>query len=115
MGGQFALPMPMLWQHHSDKPIGRVVEAKKTKTGIPVAISIPKVLEEGTLKTRIDEAIQSIKYRLVTGLSIGFRALADGVELLKDGGLLHSLGVARTQFGHNPGQWRSLHFHNQVD
>jgi HK97 family phage major capsid protein/HK97 family phage prohead protease len=87
LGGTYALPIPMLWQHQPDKPIGRVISAKATKTGISVEISVPKVEEAGNLKERIDEAIQSIRYRLVTGLSIGFRALKDGVELMKDGGL----------------------------
>jgi HK97 family phage major capsid protein/HK97 family phage prohead protease len=87
LGGDYKLPLPMLWQHQADKPVGRVIAAKPSKSGIPVQISIPKVKEAGTLKDRIDEAIQSIRYRLVTGLSIGFRALEGGIEVLKNGGL----------------------------
>lgn len=87
LGGEYRLPLPMLWQHDSEKPIGNVIDAKPTKSGIPVTISIPKVKEQGVLRDRIEEAVQSIRYRLVTGLSIGFRALENGVELLKTGGL----------------------------
>lgn len=86
-GAKFALPLPLLWQHDSYSPIGNVTAAKATKNGIPITAQIPKVKEAGTLKDRIDEAIQSIKYGLVTGLSIGFRALRDGWEFLEDGGI----------------------------
>lgn len=40
------------------------------------------------MKDRVDEAIQSLKYKLVAAVSIGFRALQDGVEVMKDGGYL---------------------------
>ena len=86
LGAKFKLPLPLLWQHNQEKPVGRVEEASPKKSGIPVNIQIPKVKEAGVLKDRIDEAIQSIKYRLVTGLSIGFRALRDAVEVLETGG-----------------------------
>jgi HK97 family phage major capsid protein/HK97 family phage prohead protease len=72
MGAKFKTPMPLLWQHSHSKPIGRVTFAKPTKSGIPYIAEIPKVKEAGVLKDRIDEAVQSVKYNLVTGVSIGF-------------------------------------------
>lgn len=87
MGANFVTPMPLLWQHDSKAPVGRMVSAKATKQGIPFEARIPKVTEPGRLKDRIDEAIHSLKYGLVAAVSIGFRALADGIELLKSGGL----------------------------
>lgn len=72
MGAEFELPLPFLYQHDSDRPIGNVTQAKPNKSGIPVTFQIPKVSEPGTLKDRIDQAIQEIKYLLVKGLSIGF-------------------------------------------
>src|SRR5690606_3676232 len=87
MGAVFKLPMPLLWQHNADKPVGNVRFAKPTKDGIPYVATLPKVKEAGALKDRIDEAVQSIKYRLVAAVSIGFRAMKDGVEPLKSGGL----------------------------
>lgn len=72
MGAKFALPLPLLWQHDANKPIGSVSKAKMTKAGIPITAQIPKVKEAGTLQDRINEAVQSIKYKLVAGLSIGF-------------------------------------------
>lgn len=74
-GAEFQLPIPLLWQHQSDQPIGEVFEAKVTKDGIRVKARIVKVEEPGNLKDRVDEAWQSIKLGLVKGLSIGFKAI----------------------------------------
>lgn len=87
MGARFSVPMPLLWQHKSDKPVGRVEWAKPTKDGIPYRAHLPKVKEAGTLRERIEEAVQSMKYRLVGAVSIGFDAIEGKVELLKTGGL----------------------------
>lgn len=88
MGAKYKLPMPLLWQHDSTKPVGYVNFASPTAKGIPFEAKLPKVAESGTLKDRIDEAIQSIKYKLVAGVSIGFQALNNAVEYLKTGGVL---------------------------
>lgn len=72
MGCEYDIPMPLLWQHNSDEPIGNVIEAKPTKNGIPVTFTIPKITTPGILKDRLDLAVQSIKALLVRGLSIGF-------------------------------------------
>lgn len=71
-GAQFTLPMPFLWQHEMDEPIGHVIEAVVTSKGIEVKVQVAKVDEEGDLKSRLDEAWQTIKAGLVRGLSIGF-------------------------------------------
>ena len=75
MGAEFKLPLPFLWQHDKNQPIGHVTRAKPTKKGIPVKIQMVRTDEPGTLKDRLDEAWQSIKLGLVRGLSIGFKAL----------------------------------------
>ena len=87
MGAKFKLPMPLLWQHNSEQPVGRVEFARPTAKGIPFVAHLPKVAEAGTLKNRVDEAVHSIKYRLVAAVSIGFKAVAGAVENLKEGGL----------------------------
>ncbi len=87
LGAKFQLPFPLLWQHQSQKPVGNVTFARPTKKGIPYEAEIPKVTEPGALKDRIDEAIQSIKYRLVAAVSIGFKGIDDGIKLLENGGL----------------------------
>lgn len=86
-GAKFALPMPLLWQHQHDKPVGHVFFAKPTRAGIPFKARLPKISEPGVLKDRIDEAVQSVKAGLVSAVSIGFRALKDGMEYLEGGGI----------------------------
>jgi HK97 family phage prohead protease len=74
-GAVFKLPIPLLWQHDSGKPIGNVLAAKVTNDGIKVKAKLAKTDEPGTLKDRLDEAWQSLKLGLVRGLSIGFMPL----------------------------------------
>lgn len=89
-GAQFKLPLPLLWQHNAAEPIGHVVSAKVGKDGITVRAQFVKVSEPGRLKDRLDEAWQSVKTRLVRGLSIGFRSIehsfmegGNGIRYLK--------------------------------
>lgn len=74
-GAEFELPLPFLWQHDTGQPVGHVTAAKPGPAGIPVTIQMVKSDEPGTLKDRLDEAWQSVKLKLVRGLSIGFRAI----------------------------------------
>jgi HK97 family phage prohead protease len=74
-GAVFKLPIPLLWQHDSMKPIGHVTHAKVSSAGIQIKAKLEKISEPGTLKDRLDEAWQSIKIGLVRGLSIGFTPL----------------------------------------
>lgn len=74
-GAQFTLPLPLLWQHDSAKPVGQVVDAKVTDAGITVRAELAKIDEPGILKDRLDEAWQSLKTGLVRGFSIGFKSL----------------------------------------
>lgn len=73
MGAKFALPIPLLWQHNHNQPIGEVIDAKITGNGIEITAKIAKIDEDGKLKARIDEAWQSIKSGLVKCLSVGFK------------------------------------------
>jgi HK97 family phage major capsid protein/HK97 family phage prohead protease len=86
LGAKFAPQIPLLWQHDSDKPVGITELGKPTKKGIPFVSRIPKVKEAGTLRDRIEEAVQSIRYKLVAAVSIGFRILNDAIERLENGG-----------------------------
>ena len=89
LGIKFQNPMPFLWQHAHDKPIGTVEFDKPTKSGVTFTARIPKIDEPGHLKDLIDMARQSIRAGLVRGVSIGFRALErafldnGGVHFLK--------------------------------
>lgn len=86
-GAKFQTPMPLLWQHYRDKPVGEVTFAKASKAGIPFKAQLPKVKEAGALRDRIEEAVQSIKYNLLSAVSIGFRAIEDKYEFMEDGGI----------------------------
>ena len=86
-GAQFTLPMPLLWQHKRGEVVGRVEAAKVTDAGIQFRAFLPYVKEAGRLKDRVDEAIQSIKHRLVSAVSIGFKENPSKTERAKSGGL----------------------------
>lgn len=84
MGAKFKLPMPLLWQHRSDEPVGTVEFAQPTKDGIPFKARIATISEPGELKNLVDKAWQSVKAKLVRGVSIGFKILDH--EIMKSGG-----------------------------
>ena len=86
-GATFRNPVSLLLFHKHDLPVGTAVFGTPTAEGVPFTASIPEVPEPGKLKDRVDEAWQSVKHRVVRGVSIGFRVLEDGLELLKSGGL----------------------------
>ncbi|MFU5560286.1 phage major capsid protein [Pseudomonas aeruginosa] len=85
LGVQFKNPLPLLWQHEHDKPVGTVTFDKPTAKGITFTAKLAEVLEDGKLKERIDEAWQSLKANLVRGVSIGFRPLE--YSWMDDGGI----------------------------
>lgn len=85
LGVTFKNPMPLLWQHKHDKPVGQVRFSKPTKDGIEFEAELPVIDTPGALKDRVDEAWQSVTLGLVTGVSIGFRPTE--YSLLDDGGL----------------------------
>lgn len=86
MGAQFKTPMPLLWHHRHGEPVGEVTLAKPTKNGIPFEARIPVIKDLGILKDRLDEAAQSLKYKLVNFVSIGFTAVEGAVKILETGG-----------------------------
>lgn len=75
LGAQFKNPLPLLWQHQADKPVGTVEFDMPTAQGIKFTATLPKIDEPGVLKDLVDMAWQSVKAKLVRGVSIGFRAL----------------------------------------
>ncbi len=79
-GAKFKLPIPLLWQHDGRQPIGWVTKARVSAKGIEIDGEIADVPEDGKLKERLAEAWQTIKAKLVRGLSIGFTPLKDGIE-----------------------------------
>jgi|SRR5262245_1954292 len=84
-GITFTNPLPLLFHHDSHEPVGTATLAKQADGVITFAAAIPEVRDAGRLRDRVEEAWQSIKAGLIRGVSIGFRALDDGVKFLKDG------------------------------
>lgn len=74
-GAVFKLPIPLLWQHDSRQPIGWITSAKVTDKGIEVEGEVASIDEDGTLKSKLTEAWQMLKAKLVRGLSIGFNPI----------------------------------------
>jgi HK97 family phage prohead protease len=85
LGAKFALPLPFLWQHNHEQPIGHVVEAKASKEGITFRAKIAKTEEPGKLKELLDFAWQCIKMKLVAAVSIGFRPVK--YAFINEGGI----------------------------
>jgi HK97 family phage major capsid protein/HK97 family phage prohead protease len=89
LGVRFANPLPLLLYHDTTQPVGTVTFEKPTKNGIDFTAILPAIAEPGRLKDRVDEAWQSVKARLLRGVSIGFRSLNDAVDFMKDSGGFH--------------------------
>ncbi|BAO90695.1 peptidase U35 phage prohead HK97 [Caballeronia cordobensis] len=85
LGAKYALPMPLLWQHRSDSPVGHVEFAKAQAEGIPFKARILKTDDPGTLRDRLEEAWQSVKLGLIRAVSIGFRPLE--YSMIEGGGV----------------------------
>lgn len=85
MGAKFAAEIPLLWQHDHERPVGTAKFGAPTSRGIPFVATIAAIDEDGPLRQLVDMAWQSVKARLVRGVSIGFRALK--YALMDDGGV----------------------------
>lgn len=85
MGARFSLPMPLLWQHRHDQPVGHVEFAEPGPEGIPFRARVARIEEPGELKSLCDKAWQSVKAQLVRAVSIGFSSIEHAY--MKDGGI----------------------------
>jgi HK97 family phage prohead protease len=81
-GARFNLPLPLLWQHKGDSPIGHVTKATVTDRGIEVVAHVAR-----GVTAEIDNVWRMIKGGLVRGLSVGFRSAPGDREYLKGGGI----------------------------
>lgn len=78
-GATYALPLPLLFAHKHDEPIGSVVRAEVTKAGIRIRAK----LTEGV--ARAEEVWKLLQDGALTAVSIGFQALKHSA--LPTGGL----------------------------
>jgi HK97 family phage major capsid protein/HK97 family phage prohead protease len=77
LGVSFKNPLPLLLHHDTKQPVGFTTLKKPTKDGVEFTATLPTIDEPGSLKTRVDEAWQSIKAGLIPGVSIGFRSIEE--------------------------------------
>ena len=85
-GVRFKNPLPLLLFHDSRLPVGHAKFSRATDNGIEFEATLADPGDSAALKARIDEAWASVKAGLIRGVSIGFRVMEDGIELLKSGG-----------------------------
>jgi HK97 family phage prohead protease len=85
LGARFDLPLPLLHHHKHDAPVGHVISARPSDSGISIVARIVKVLEPGILRDRVDTASSEVKAGLVRGLSIGFQPLPEATERTETG------------------------------
>ena len=72
-GVQYRGPVNLYLYHDTRLPVGNVEFGKATKAGIPFTAKLPDVVEEGTVRERVNEAWHSLKYKLLQAVSIGFK------------------------------------------
>lgn len=87
LGVKVAPDIPFFMHHDSRLVVGRAMFGKPTSTSIPFRARLPKIAERGALRDRVEEAWQSVKYGLITAVSIGFMPVRDKIEILKTGGV----------------------------
>src|ERR1700743_2986384 len=88
-GAEFNLPIPLLWQHNHDQPIGNVTDATVNAKGITMEAEIASTDVLGPLKDFLDNCWQQIQLKLVRGLSIGFNPKE--YSFLYNGGIKFSI------------------------
>ena len=81
LGVQYKNPLPLLWQHDHEQPVGLVEFGTPTAKGVPFTATFAEVTQPVGLFNRIEEAWQSVKAGLVRAVSIGFRDM--GSEPIK--------------------------------
>lgn len=74
-GATYSLPIPLLWQHQSDIPVGTVTTLSANSKRITFRAQLARITEPGTLKDDVDRAWHAVKYGLVKGVSVGFKPL----------------------------------------
>jgi hypothetical protein len=90
MGAKFKLPLPLLLDHDHKQAVGEVEWASPTKAGIKFRARVAKIDEPGAAKDLVDHAWQLVESGLRKTVSIGFRSLPGGSELMADGGIKFS-------------------------
>jgi len=88
-GATFPVEMPLLLHHQHHDPVG-TARLRHVGGVLEFDAELPYVTTPGTVKTKVDQARDSIRHKLIRGVSIGFRprgAPDDVIERRKGGGL----------------------------
>jgi HK97 family phage major capsid protein len=91
-GLTFHNPIPLLFHHDNERPIGFATLGTPTAAGVAFEGTIPRIVDPGPLHDRVNEAWQSIKAGIIRAVSIGVRPHKNGVEPIKEGGLRFTKG-----------------------
>lgn len=75
LGARFSLPIPLLWFHDQETPVGEIIHAENRAGKWHIRGFIQNVAEDGVVKQITDRAWHSVKYGLIRGLSIGAKPL----------------------------------------
>src|SRR5262245_15089191 len=87
LGATFCNPIPLLVEHDRRLVVGSVTLDPPTAAGITFTATLPIVETPGELQTRTQTVWDELVAGLRWGVSVGFRALANGVASLPTGGL----------------------------
>ncbi|RPH52598.1 MAG: phage major capsid protein [Planctomycetota bacterium] len=87
LGARFAAEIPLLLHHNQKTPVGVARLQPATAAGIEFEAELPTIDEPGAVRDEVERAWTSIVHKLMRGVSIGFKPIADGVARLKGGGL----------------------------
>jgi HK97 family phage major capsid protein/HK97 family phage prohead protease len=85
MGLEFKNPLPLIWQHRHEQPVGLVTLDPPTEKGVTFSAVFAAAEPGSPLAVDIDKAYQAVRLGLVRGVSIGFRALE--LNFMEDGGI----------------------------
>lgn len=83
-GATFTNPIPLLLQHDRERPIG-LATLTATPDGILFEATLAQVDEPGPLRDRLETIWQSVQAGLIRGVSVAYRVLEGGAELLRSG------------------------------
>lgn len=84
-GATFTNPIPLLWHHDRERPIGFATLHPATVAGITFDATIPDIEDPGPLRDRVLEAVQSVRAGFIRAVSVGYRVLDGGLTRLKSG------------------------------
>jgi HK97 family phage prohead protease len=84
-GARFKTPLSLLWMHDHERPCGEVRSVRVTPAGLEITAALAQTSEPGKLAEFLDHVWQSVRMKLVRGLSIGFAPIKGEIEQIATG------------------------------